>query len=77
MTAAVPQAREALLTGQLGLDDPTLFIQHGILNGKYVDAADGQTFTVDSESPAFPALLKRAADRQTRPPARSSEHARR
>ena len=50
MPAAVPQAREALLTGQLGLDDPTLFIQHGILNGKYVDAADGQTFTVDSES---------------------------
>jgi hypothetical protein len=39
---------------QLGLDDPTLFIQHGILNGKYVDAADGQTFTVDSESSLVP-----------------------
>ncbi|KAL7424562.1 hypothetical protein Q5752_000246 [Cryptotrichosporon argae] len=32
----------------LGLDDPSLFIQHGIIGGKHVDAADGATFTVDN-----------------------------
>ena len=38
------------LTVQLGLDDPTLFVQHGTINGKHVDAANGGTFDVDGES---------------------------
>ncbi|KAI9635468.1 succinate-semialdehyde dehydrogenase [Dioszegia hungarica] len=32
----------------LGLDDGSLFIQKGIINGKYVDAEDGKTFDVDN-----------------------------
>lgn len=34
---------------QLGLDDPSLFVQHGIIGGKHVDAQDGKTFSVDSK----------------------------
>lgn len=31
---------------QLGLDDPSLFIQKGIIDGQFVDAKDGATFDV-------------------------------
>jgi hypothetical protein len=34
---------------QLGLNDPSLFIQHGIIDGKYVDSSDAKTFDVDGE----------------------------
>lgn len=35
---------------QLGLDDPTLLVQNGVINGKKVDAEDGKTFNVEGES---------------------------
>lgn len=38
-----------LTSVQLGLNDPSLFIQHGIIDGKYVDSSDGKTFDVDGE----------------------------
>lgn len=34
---------------QLGLDDPTLFIQKGLINGQYVGTQSGKTFEVNGE----------------------------
>lgn len=34
---------------QLGLDDPSLFIQKGFINGQYVGTQSGKTFEVNGE----------------------------
>ncbi|ORY26866.1 Aldehyde/histidinol dehydrogenase [Naematelia encephala] len=44
----------------LGLDDPTLFIQAGIINGELVQSSDGKTFDVDN--PATGEIIGKCPD---------------